>query len=94
MHQRCLHNIAFTSVLSVTPCDIASNSKHKWQNSSLQNPKDPYKTPLAHQKPIGYVLTITLFPNKRFRVNGEQRGANLALPHAHLSNQSTMRGPQ
>ena len=27
--------------LSVPPCDIASNSKHKWQTLSLQNPKDP-----------------------------------------------------
>ena len=23
------------------PCDIAANSKHKWQTLSLQNPEDP-----------------------------------------------------
>jgi len=24
------------------PCDIAANSKNKWQTLSLQNPEDPY----------------------------------------------------
>ena len=27
------------------PCDIATNSKHKWQTLSLQNPEDPKKQP-------------------------------------------------
>jgi len=30
----------------VPPCDIASNSKHKRQNLSLQNPEDPIILPL------------------------------------------------
>ena len=33
------------------PCDIAANSKNKWQTLSLQNPEDPVFSPNRSSEP-------------------------------------------
>ena len=53
------------------PCDIAANSKHKWQTLSLQNPEDPK-----------IYLFLLLFPNFKLaiRVQVPKRSAIKECP--------------